>query len=49
MVNEIDNDIMEHSAPEIITFEGSSFVKNHDGSLMKLGGDDYDNSNLIYR
>lgn len=52
MVNKIEDDIMdpnEHSTHEIISVDGSSFVKNHDGSLMKLGGNDYDDSNLIYR
>jgi hypothetical protein len=52
MVNKIENEIIdpnERSTPEIINIDGSSFVKNHDGSLMKLGGDDYEDSNLIYR
>lgn len=50
MVEEIEHH-QQQSAPEVITVDGSSFVKNHDGSLIKIGGDDYDDSdsNLIYR
>lgn len=50
MPNKIDEEFSEHSTPEVITVGDSSFVKNHDGSLIKLGAqDDYDDSNLIYR
>lgn len=47
-MSKIEDEINERSQ-EIIKVDGSPFVKNHDGSLLKLGGNDYDDSNLIYR
>lgn len=34
---------------EVITVDGNAFVKNNDGSLVKLIGEEYDESSLIYR
>jgi hypothetical protein len=47
-------EIIEHNEQsEVINLGGNSFVKSNDGSLIKLnnstGGEDYDESNLIYR
>lgn len=48
-INDESIDQNEQSTPEIISVGGSSFVKNNDGSLMKLNDDYDDDSNLIYR
>lgn len=45
----MQNDKGEQSAPEVITVDGNAFVKNSDGSLIKLNSEEYDESSLIYR